>query len=416
MIITTATGIKRRNGFAAAVFIAVMLSSFTAEAKNYTYVTGQSRGIKNYSGPNAKNVWNLSRIMAKTVAYHDESGLRQIVSYDWGGMDTSDGGGAIYCNSSETFDAPLVIRRGYGNPVGRTPDGHAMWNTNIKGLYFAVEFTAMYTANSTITAPHFPFWLDNTETEVHITPTGDAYTSCTAATRDQYIETGGIVFSTHVHLYADETFTPSRSTTISDVDLIKPENFDFKFYNPTSGLPNNYSIEFNFITEGFNAVWPTCGASTVSGSKVSSGTSTLNFGTFYPAQVSGNGVGPEEFQINLSNCSYIENIEVKLASTAIGSNKTLLSNTLTGSSAASGIGVEIKGKQTSLSPEMILIPGDSNSVYKFTPYPAGTAYVDSDNKYATSTLNFLATLKQDNNKTITPGNFKATGTFQLSYP
>ncbi|EAB9750842.1 hypothetical protein DTV46_17520 [Salmonella enterica subsp. salamae] len=187
------------------------------------------------------------------------------------------GGGHAYCIANESFDAPLRLKRGYGTPAGQTPDGHAMWKTNITGLYFAVEVYALYTANSAL----------------------------------------------------------------------------------STELP---------------------------------------------------------FQINLADCSYIKNIEVKLASTAIGSDNTLLSNTLTGSSAASGISVQIQGIQTNLSNQMVLIPGDANSIYRYSPYASQSDYIDSANKYSTHTLNFLATLKQDNNNPITAGDFKATGTFQMTSP
>ncbi|EAN4944320.1 hypothetical protein BVD23_02680 [Salmonella enterica] len=398
---------------------ALTLSTPT-QAVYYSYIVGNlaanSEHTKDDHGPTASVPYSMTRIMGKTMAYHTESGLRELVVYDWGGMDTAiDGGGYVYCNSTDSFNAPLRMKNGYGAPYGQTPDGHAMWKTNITGLYFAVEVYQLYTANSTLSQT-LPIWLDNNIVELNFTPNADSAmkSSCDSTIVNTYAIVGGIGFATRIHLYADSTFRPDRSTTITDVDFSKPEGYDIRFNNTTTMLgAGNYSIDFNFDTTGFNAVWPSCSASTISGTNVKG--STLDFGAFYAKEIIA-GLSAVPFQINLSDCAYVKNIEVKLASTAIGKDTSLLSNTLTGNTAASGIGVQIEGVKTNLSNQMVLIPGDANSVYKYSPYASQDAYIDSDNTYTANTLNFLATLKQDKNQTITPGNFKATGTFQMTYP
>ncbi|EJF4694680.1 fimbrial protein [Salmonella enterica] len=322
------------------------------------------------------------------------------------------GGGHAYCIANESFDAPLRLKRGYGTPAGQTPDGHAMWKTNITGLYFAVEVYALYTANSALST-ELPFWMDNDYVNIHFTPTGDLKKACDTTIVTTYAIAGGIGISTRIHLYADNTFKPDADIPITDVDFLKPDGYDLVFDNPTTKAESNHKIYFNFDTTGFNAVWPSCTASTVSGTNVKG--STLDFGSYNRKQIT-EGIEALPFQINLADCSYIKNIEVKLASTAIGSDNTLLSNTLTGSSAASGISVQIQGIQTNLSNQMVLIPGDANSIYRYSPYASQSDYIDSANKYSTHTLNFLATLKQDNNNPITAGDFKATGTFQMTSP
>lgn len=397
-------------------FLTVITLFLTCPAHAYySYVVGNLNSettVKKNHGPTADATYTKSRIMGKTVAYHSESGLRELVVYDWGGMDTSEGGGYTYCIANESFDAPLRLVRGYGTPAGQTPDGHAMWKTNITGLYFAVEVYSLYTANSTLST-ELPFWMDDNFVNIHFTPTGSLKSSCDNTIVTTYALAGGIGISTRIHLYADNTFKPDADIPITDVDFLKPDGYDLMFENTTTMATASHKIYFNFDTTGFNAVWPSCTASTVSGANVKG--STLDFGSYNRKQIT-EGVEPLPFQINLADCSYIKNIEVKLASTAIGSDNTLLSNTLTGSSAASGIGVQIQGVQTNLSNQMVLIPGDANSIYKYSPYASQSDYIDSANEYSTNTLNFLATLKQDNNNPITAGDFKATGTFQMTYP
>ncbi|HCC0887285.1 TPA: fimbrial protein [Salmonella enterica] len=417
MMITTNNNMPRyRRFYAPFLAIAMLFLSGPAQAY-YSYIVGnlnsQTTVSKNH-GPTSDVTYTMQRIMGKTVAYHNESALRELVVYDWGNMDTSTGGGYAYCIAHESFDAPLRIIRGYGAPAGQTPDGHAMWKTNITGLYFAVEVYALYTANSTLST-QLPFWMDSNYVDLHFTPTtsGNLKANCDSTIVNTYALVGGIGLSTRIHLYADNTFRPDSDTPITDVDFTKPDGFDLRFENSTTVAGASHKIDFNFDTTGFNAVWPSCLANTVSGNNVNG--STLNFGAYSRKEIM-DGLGAVPFQINLTNCSYIKNIEVKLASNSIGTDNTLLSNTLTDSSAASGIGVQIEGVQTNLSSQMVLIPGNANSVYKYSPYASQDKYIDSANEYPANTLNFLATLKQDSNKTITAGEFKATGTFQITYP
>ncbi|ASG89513.1 fimbrial protein [Salmonella enterica subsp. salamae] len=392
-------------------FIALFISG-QAQAKTYTYIVGNKIPDTNKYGPTTDVVWAKPRQMGKTVAYHDESALREIVVYDWGSNDTDEGGGNAFCNSTNNNDTPLTIRRGFGTPAGKTPDGHDMWKTNVEGLYFAFEIYSLYTAWSTLNTS-LPIWLDQTDTPIHFTPTDSLKTACNNTIINTYAVVGGIGFSVRIHMYVDGNFKPNRSSNITDVDFLHVDGYDFMFYNPTTPLDASHRIKFSFDTSGFNAVWPSCTASTISGPNVKG--STLNFGSYYPKQII-DGLDAVPFQINLSNCSYIKSIEVKLTSTAIGKDTTLLSNTLTDDTAASGIGVLIQGVKNNNSNQMVLVPGDANSIYRQSPYATPDAYIDSANEYPTNTLSFLATLKHDSNKTITPGSFKATGTFQMTYP
>lgn len=79
----------------------------------------------------------------------------------------------------------------------------------------------------------------------------------------------------------------------------------------------------------------------------------------------------------------------------------------------------IEGLENSKSALMILKPNDPSSVYKDNT--GQTQDNDSDAIYPeadgiTYPLHFRATLKQDGNIAIEPGDFKATSTFQVTYP
>ncbi|WP_244577092.1 fimbrial protein, partial [Escherichia coli] len=100
--------------------------------------------------------------------------------------------------------------------------------------------------------------------------------------------------------------------------------------------------------------------------------------------------------------------------------RQLLGNTLTGNDAAKGVGVLIEGLATSKNPLMTLKPNDSNSVYKdYDPRgkddTTGGVYPDQDTGI-TYPLHFQATLQQDGTIPIEAGEFKATSTFQVTYP
>lgn len=106
-------------------------------------------------------------------------------------------------------------------------------------------------------------------------------------------------------------------------------------------------------------------------------------------------------------------------SNKVGSvSKELLANTLTGNNAAKGVGVLIEGLKNTKSAQMVLKPNDATSVYKdyeTEDDTTGGIYPDKGNG-TSQPLHFRATLKQDGNIAIEPGDFKATSTFQVTYP
>ncbi len=132
-----------------------------------------------------------------------------------------------------------------------------------------------------------------------------------------------------------------------------------------------------------------------------------------------NGASPVPFDISLQNCIRVRNIETKLVTGKVGTQNTqLLGNKLTGSTAAKGVGVLIEGLATSKNPLMTLKPNDTNSVYidYETEDDTSDGVYPNQGNGTSQPLHFQATLKQDGNIAIEPGEFKATSTFQVTYP
>lgn len=358
--------------------------------------------------------WNkgLSRT---AVAHTQGSTPNMIAKYDWsGGHDSTrpDSGtkGALYCKKDGN-DTSLDVAHGYGAPYGNV-DGHPIWKTNIPGLYFAIQVTNIFIPMTSNLTPTGTFWL-NEEFQINGTSTDKA---CPNSTSSQVILMGGIQLGLYVYLYADNTFTPQ--STISNLTFPN-SGYDFRVYNRgATGLGSGHAIKFILNLSGFNMTWPTCAANSVT-SQGKKGY-TVALGNCYPKEIKDGQTRSVPFTINLASCSYVNNIEVKLDSNSIGAqDQTLLGNVST-NNPAGGVGVKIEGLKNDVSSQMVLIPRDSTSIYKDTNHNDGTASGDrgdnSDRGSATKDLNFQATLKQDGNAAITPGDFKATGKFTINYP
>lgn len=66
---------------------------------------------------------------------------------------------------------------------------------------------------------------------------------------------------------------------------------------------------------------------------------------------------------------------------------------------------------------MVLKPNDATSIYKdYETEDDTTGGIFPDQGNGPQPLHFRATLKQDGNIAIEPGDFKATSTFQVTYP
>ncbi|EEW3217094.1 fimbrial-like adhesin, partial [Escherichia coli] len=193
--------------------------------------------------------------------------------------------------------------------------------------------------------------------------------------------------------------------------------YSFKAYSPgTKVVDHSNHIYVNFTLNNVKLTLPTCFTSILTGPSVSG--STVRMGEYSSGTIK-NGASPVPFDISLQNCIRVRNIETKLVTGKVGTQNTqLLGNTLTGSTAAKGVGVLIEGLATSKNPLMTLKPNDTNSVYidYETEDDTSDGVYPNQGNGTSQPLHFQATLKQDGNIAIEPGEFKATSTFQVTYP
>lgn len=385
---------KKAKWFAA--FFLMMAIMPNGYAINTTLVVG-NKGEGD--GPTGDSVFtDSSHSFGQTIAIHKETALRQVAVFDWSGTQYVT---EVYCNGGGNHTY-LQLTHNYIS-AGKSYNGHPLYKTSIPGFYFTINMTFLQPATNMTSDT---FWFDKTSTTLP-----SEFTQTTSkCNKNEYSHLGSLMYGLKIYAYVDSDFAPTEAQ-LNNFTLSKNGDSDFYIDNPGSGLLN-YKIKFNLAATGLKAVWPTCSASTISGTNVSG--STVKLGSFYPKQIM-EGLSPVKFQINLASCQYINNIEVKLASNNIGTkNTSLLTNNSTSTTKASGIGVLIEGLKNSVSAQMVLKPNDSNSIYKDTTNNTGDG---SPVGSATKSLYFQATLKPDgDNPTISPGDFKATAQFSMTYP
>ncbi|EFG0978978.1 fimbrial protein [Escherichia marmotae] len=396
--------------------LALLLAGCIFSASAYTLVVGNDvKGSSNQyksTGPNADFNVSHTNSFGKTVAVHKETGLREVAVYDWTGLISP---GMVYCYKDDPTYHAIQVFHNYIS-AGVSGDGHTLWKTNINGLYFVIELTTLSSAG--VSTSVLPIWIDqptntgkDTQLRYDSGGSGCDYNSV-------YYRLGGLNMGFKIHLYADQNFAPTAQEA-TNFQLSKNGGHgavDFYFHNSdTPNQSHSKKINITIPATGMVLAWPTCSASTVAGV---GGTSVTNgndvqLGNHLPKAIK-NGLAPAKFNINMTSCTYVHNIEVKLTSAQIGTNnKQLLANQET-SNAASGVGVLIEGLQSSSSAQMVIAPNNTTSVYKDI---MNDPYSGSDiGKQSTKSLQFQATLKQDGSADIRPGKFRATGTFQITYP
>lgn len=360
-----------------------------------------SNFTKNYSPQN----------MLNPVAIHNGSGLREVsVSNNATELDPGTG---LSCNRNGGNHV-LTLHHGYTS-AGKSYNGNMLWKTNIPGMYIGVEVTNINFAGQYWNEQFWVNWNSGDTSSAkkfdltYMIPRDSRFNNCNNATRTYY-GLGGIVLWIKYHLYIDDSFNPAGATSLS-VALLKEQSYDFQF-TLTPAFADSYNVYYNISPNQLRINYPTCQASAVTGDGVTN--STVPFGEYNAKDILANTI-TRKFSIKLSGCAYVKDLNVTLSSAAVGEqDKNLLGNTLT-SSAAGGIGVMIEGEKNPNSPAdwTLLNPNISSSIYSFTNIPD---YKNSEPGNAEQVMNFQATLKQDGSKTITPGQFKATGKFTITYP
>lgn len=303
---------------------------------------------------------------------------------------------------------------------GKSYGGHKLFKTSVPGLYYTLAISNIWsTYTYTDINPSGMYIGDSTSQSFNWRGESEQtlYWSCNNAnTKNKYWAVGGVMQTLTIEFYTDTDFNP---TTNQRVTLSRTDTYlySFKAYGAGTGInEHSHFLKIDFDLTDIVLTNPTCFTAALSGSSVSG--STVKMGDYSPAQIK-NGATAVPFDITLQNCIRVRNIETKLMSNKVGSvSKELLANTLTGNDAAKGVGVLIEGLKNTKSAQMVLKPNDATSIYKdYETENDTTGGIFPDQGNGTSQpLHFQATLKQDGNIAIEPGDFKATSTFQVTYP
>lgn len=414
------------------LFLALCSCCYTANvgaANNVSYIVGDNYGV----GPGNQKWRDTGPNGDVTVKFRYGSGTNNLVFYKptqlgptgvslkWEQLDPASGGGFLYCNRSGTSSGtPMSIKHKMVDS-GKSYGGHKLLKTSVPGLYYTLAISNIWSAYTfTDINPSGIYIGDATEHFFHWHAESEQvlYWSCdNANNKNKYWAVGGVVQTLTIEFYTDTDFNP---TTNQRVTLLRTDNYLYSFKGEGVGIGINehsHYLKIDFDLTDIVLTNPTCFTAALSGPSVSG--STVKMGDYSPAQIR-NGATAVPFDITLQNCIRVRNIETKLKSNKVGSvSKELLANTLTGNDAAKGVGVLIEGLKNTKSAQMVLKPNDATSIYKDYETEndtTGGIFPDNGNAGTSQPLHFQATLKQDGNIAIEPGDFKATSTFQVTYP
>lgn len=414
------------------LFLALCSCCYTANvgaANNVSYIVGDNYGV----GPGNQKWRDTGPNGDVTVKFRYGSGTNNLVFYKptqlgptgvslkWEQLDSASGGGFLYCNRSGTSSGtPMSIKHKMVDS-GKSYGGHKLLKTSVPGLYYTLAISNIWSAYTfTDINPSGIYIGDATEHFFHWHAESEQvlYWSCdNANNKNKYWAVGGVVQTLTIEFYTDTDFNP---TTNQRVTLLRTDNYLYSFKGEGVGIGINehsHYLKIDFDLTDIVLTNPTCFTAGLSGPSVSG--STVKMGDYSPAQIR-NGATAVPFDITLQNCIRVRNIETKLKSNKVGSvSKELLANTLTGNDAAKGVGVLIEGLKNTKSAQMVLKPNDATSIYKDYETEndtTGGIFPDNGNAGTSQPLHFQATLKQDGNIAIEPGDFKATSTFQVTYP
>ncbi|HAM3967226.1 TPA: fimbrial-like adhesin [Escherichia coli] len=412
------------------LFLALCSCCYTASAgieDRVGYIVGNDYGV----GPGDQKWRETGPNGDVTVKFRYGSGTNNLVFYKqtqlgptgvslkWAQLDSASGRGFLYCNrSNNSSGEPMSIEHKMVDST-KSYGGHKLFETSVKGLYYTLAISNIWSAyTSTDINPSGMYIGDSTNQTFHWRGESEQtlYKSCNNAnTKNKYWAVGGVMQTLTIEFYTDQDFDP---TTNQRVTLRKTDNYLYSFtaYGAGSGI-KSYFLKIDFDLTDIVLTNPTCFTAALSGPSVSG--STVEMGDYSPAQIK-NSATAVPFDITLQNCIRVRNIETKLKSNKVGSvSKELLANTLTGNDAAKGVGVLIEGLKNTKSAQMVLKPNDATSIYKDYETEndtTGGILPDNGNGGTSQPLHFQATLKQDGNIAIEPGDFKATSTFQVTYP
>lgn len=383
-----------------------------------TYIVGNDAHTGNYDrqGPTGEGITNTTVSLTGNQAFifYKSDTLQPSNVSKWVTNSSNDGSnnGTIYCTTNQGATGENLVLENNFQDSGLVYGGHKLLKTNIQGLYFTYSIANMGSWNISFT-PN-PLYVGDYSSPVSLIEHDKSGGSGCADPNTGYKPIGGFTGGATITFYNDATFDPKGTETIS---LLNNGGYSYRIFNPNPG-PGiiSYHDTYTISTNNFKISLPTCSAAVLAGDSVSG--TTVSMGAFSPNDII-NGARSVPFSIELSGCSRVRNIAVKLTAGTTGTDPTLLGNTLV-SLKSSGVGLEIKGLANDVSSDMVLIPNDDSSVYHDyeSETDTSTGISGSGGTIITSTqsLKFNATLKRDSNQKIISGKFYATGIFSITYP
>lgn len=383
-----------------------------------TYIVGNDAHTGSYDrqGPTGEGITNTTVSLTGNQAFifYKSDTLQPSNVSKWVTNSSNDGSnnGTIYCTTNQGATGENLVLENNFQDSGLVYGGHKLLKTNIQGLYFTYSIANMGSWNISFT-PN-PLYVGDYSSPVSLIEHDKSGGSGCADPNTGYKPIGGFTGGATITFYNDATFDPKGTETIS---LLNNGGYSYRIFNPNPG-PGiiSYHDTYTISTNNFKISLPTCSAAVLAGDSVSG--TTVSMGAFSPNDII-NGARSVPFSIELSGCSRVRNIAVKLTTGTTGTDPTLLGNTLV-SLKSSGVGLEIKGLANDVSSDMVLIPNDDSSVYHDyeSETDTSTGISGSGGTIVTSTqsLKFNATLKRDSNQKILSGKFYATGTFSITYP
>lgn len=258
-------------------------------------------------------------------------------------------------------------------------DGRALFPTNIEGIYYAVKFY------SSAGGGYFPsttnIW---TVIDSSSTPKWDALPWKVTVTlyQIQYFQgnTANVAY-----------ITPKDSRTLGQMRLGEADSDD---NNPWSINVTPSSFKIPIV------------AATCSTAVAGNGTNNVDFGDVMFSSLRENYWATKSFDLKLSGCTNTVWVRFKLSSTKAenANGYYQLTNTLTGSNAAQGVGVAIQSN-------FLTTNGEGAWLTSGTALMAPSASVNYTQTY---TYNFTA-MFQRTGAALKAGQFKAIGTFTMDY-
>ena len=283
-----------------------------------------------------------------------------------------------YCDSGPNGD-DFYMYTNNGADVVET-DGRALFPTNIDGIYYAVKLFSTAGAGG-----YFPgttgSWIN-----VYPSETSDWKSQQVKATITLYQMSafpGNVNNVTYL--------TPKDSRTLGQIRVGTADSDDNNPWSITVDR-NSFSVPISAAT-----------CSSVSGND---GTNNVDFGDVMYSSLREYYWQSKTLTLKLAGCTNTVWFRFKLASSkyVVGENNTmLLTNTLTGSDAASGVGVSLSADFPIQGVQNVFSPG----LEIWTP----TTTVSYSRTY---NYDFTTVMKLSG-ETLKPGKFKAIGTFTIDY-